>query len=142
MKIDDVLKQIQANLGLEAETEHDLREEIRGHLKDAVTEAQARGMDAQSALVEAAKAFGIDQTSNELRVMHASREVWEGIAAAALPVLFALVLGVVLDYSCHIADNHIPMAWKWIAATVGGFVAFPILVSISTSRRSSSGILP
>jgi hypothetical protein len=34
--IDDLLNQIQPRLGLEAETEHEVLEEIRGHLEEAV----------------------------------------------------------------------------------------------------------
>ena len=43
MTIDDVLKQIQSKLNLEAETEHEVLEEIRGHLEEAVMAARGRG---------------------------------------------------------------------------------------------------
>lgn len=92
MTIDDVLKQIQPRLGLEAEAEHEILEEIRGHLEEAVAAARARGADEQHALMEAAAAFGVERATAELRAIHTGWGALEGIAAAALPVLFALVL--------------------------------------------------
>ncbi len=91
MTIDDVLDQIQARLGLEAEAEHEVLEEIRGHLEEAVAAGRARGLDEQKALAEAARAFGIEETVAELRETHAGWGTLEGVAAAALPVLLALV---------------------------------------------------
>lgn len=92
MTIDDVLHLVQSRLGLEAETEHEVLEEIRGHLEEAVADARARGLDEARALEQAAVAFGVEQTSAELRQTHAGWGAWEGIAAAALPVLFTLAL--------------------------------------------------
>ena len=92
MTIDDVLDQIQARLGLEAEAEHEVLEEVRGHLEEAAAEAKARGLDEQQALRSAASAFGVEQTAAELRKTHAGWGTLEGVAAAALPVIFALVL--------------------------------------------------
>ncbi len=92
MTIDDVLSQIQAHLGLEAEDEHEVLEEIRGHLEEAVAAAKLRGLDEQQALKEAAAAFGIEQTTAALHKTHAGWGTLEGVAAAALPVLFALIL--------------------------------------------------
>lgn len=92
MTIDDVMNQIQTRLGLEAETEHEVLEEIRGHLEEAVAAAKARGLAEQQALGEAALAFGVEQATAELRATHAGRGTSEGVAAAALPVIFALVL--------------------------------------------------
>ncbi len=91
MTIDDVLRQIQSGLKLEAEDEHEVLEEIRGHLEDAVAAGQARGLDEQKALAEAARAFGIEETAAELRHTHAGWGTWEGVAAAALPVLLTLI---------------------------------------------------
>ncbi len=90
--IDDVLVQIQARLSLEAEDEHEVLEEIRGHLEDAVVEAKASGLDEERALIKAASAFGVEQATDELRKTHAGWGTLEGVAAAALPVIFALVL--------------------------------------------------
>ncbi len=91
MTIDDVLDQVQARLGLEAEAEHEVLEEIRGHLEEAVAAGKARGLDEQKALAEAASAFGIEETAAELRETHTGWGTLEGVAAAALPVLLALV---------------------------------------------------
>jgi hypothetical protein len=90
--IDDVLGEIQARLNLEAETEYQVLEEIRGHLEEAVAAAQARGMDEQQALCQAATAFGIEQASTALHQTHRGWGTLEGVAAAGLPVLFTLVL--------------------------------------------------
>jgi hypothetical protein len=89
--IDDALDQIQARLVLEAEAEHEVLEEIRGHLEEAVAAGKARGLDEQKALAEAARAFGIEETAAALRETHAGWGTLEGVAAAALPVLLALV---------------------------------------------------
>ncbi len=91
MTIDDVLDQIQARLGLEAETDHEVLEEIRGHLEEAVAAGKARGLDEQAALAEAASAFGVAETAAELHETHSGWGPLEGVAAAALPVLLALV---------------------------------------------------
>jgi len=90
--IDDLLNQIQPRLGLEAETEHEVLEEIRGHLEEAVAAAKARGLDEPQALLEAAAAFGVEQATAELHATHAGWGTLEGVAAAALPVILTLVL--------------------------------------------------
>ena len=54
--------------------------------------AMSRGLDERQALVDAANAFGVDQVSAELRKTHAGWGTLEGVAAAALPVIFTLVL--------------------------------------------------
>lgn len=90
--IDDVLGEIQPRLGLEAEQEHEVLEEIRGHLEEAVAAARARGLDEQKALADAAAAFGVEQAAAELRETHSGWGTLEGVAAAALPVVFTLVL--------------------------------------------------
>lgn len=92
MNVDQVLHRIRAHLDLEAETEHELLEEIRLHLEEAVEEARAAGLDEQEALVEVAARFGVDEVAQELQSTHIGWGTLEGIAAAALPVLFALLL--------------------------------------------------
>jgi hypothetical protein len=92
MTIDDVLDRVRAQMNLEAETEHELLEEIRGHLEEAVADARARGMNEQEALAQAAARFGVEEVAHELQATHEGWGALEGIAAAALPVLFALLL--------------------------------------------------
>ncbi len=92
MTIDEVLVQIQQGLGLEAEAEAEVLEELRGHLEEAVAAARARGLDQEHALAEAAAAFGVEPAAAALHRTHAGRGTLEGIAAAALPVLFTLAL--------------------------------------------------
>jgi hypothetical protein len=79
-------------MNLEAETEHELLEEIRCHLEEAVADARARGMGEEQALAHAAARFGVEEVGQELQVTHEGWGALEGIAAAALPVLFALLL--------------------------------------------------
>ncbi len=107
MTINDVLSEIQPRLGLEADAEHEILEEIRGHLEEAVAEARDRGLDEQRALREAASSFGVEQTATELHHTHAGRGTLEGVAAAGLPVIFALVLRWVIFAPDGTAD-----AWR------------------------------
>jgi hypothetical protein len=92
MTIDDVLNRIRAHMNLEAETEHEILEEIRCHLEEATADARARGMREEEALAQAAAQFGVEEIGQELQATHQGWGTLEGIAAAALPVLFALVL--------------------------------------------------
>jgi hypothetical protein len=133
MTIDDLLEQIQSRLGLEAEIEHEILEEIRGHLEEAVAAAQARGSDQQQALREAAAAFGVEQATAELRATHAGWGTLEGVAAAALPVLFALVLRWLIFAPNGTADawRELP-SWPNLAVIAALALALPL---ICFSRR-------
>lgn len=92
MTIDEVLECIRAQMTLEAEREHELLEEIRGHLEQAVADGRAEGLSEDEALAEAAARFGVEEVGRELQATHEGWGTLEGIAAAALPVLFALLL--------------------------------------------------
>jgi hypothetical protein len=92
MTVDEVLARIRAGLDLDAETEHDILEEIRAHLEDAVAEARARGLDEEAALAEAAACFCVDEVGQELQAAHVGWGTADGVVAAALPVICALVL--------------------------------------------------
>jgi hypothetical protein len=92
MTIEDVLSDIRAQLELEAETECEVMEEIRAHLEDAVTNARARGLDEDQALAQVAARFGVEELGRELQAAHAGWGTADGVIAAALPVLCALVL--------------------------------------------------
>ncbi len=92
MNIDDVLDSIRTGLDLEAETEYELLEEVRAHLEDAVAAARARGLDEEAALAEAAARFGVDEVGRELQAAHMGWGTADGVVAAALPVVCALVL--------------------------------------------------
>lgn len=91
MTIDDVLDRIRAQMNLEAETEYEVLAEIRCHLEEALDEARARGLDEEEALAQAAARFGMEEVGRELQATHEGWGALEGIAAAALPTLFALV---------------------------------------------------
>ena len=92
MDIDDVLVRISQRINLDAETEYVVLEEMRGHLEDAVADARARGVADDDALAQAASRFGVEQAARELQKTHQGWGTLEGIAAAALPVFFALAL--------------------------------------------------
>lgn len=92
MTIDDVLARVRAALDLEAEAEREVLEEIRGHLEEAVTAARARGLGEEAALAEAAARFGVEDVGRELQATHAGWGAADGVIAAALPVVCALVL--------------------------------------------------
>jgi hypothetical protein len=90
--VDEVLAHIRARLDLDAETERELLEELRGHLEDAVAAARARGLNEEEALAEAAARFGVEEVGRELQAAHAGWGTADGVVAAALPVVCALVL--------------------------------------------------
>lgn len=92
VSIDDVLAQVRSHLSLEAEAEHELLEEIRGHLEEAVAVARAAGRDQATALAEAAARFGAEDTGRALQATHQGWGALNGIALAAVPVFFTLVL--------------------------------------------------
>jgi hypothetical protein len=90
--IDDILERIRAQMNLEAEREYEVLEELRCHLEEAVADGRARGLGEDEALAQAAARFGVEEVGQELQVTHEGWGALEGIAAAALPVLFALLL--------------------------------------------------
>ena len=92
MTVDDVLARIRAHLNLEAETEYDLLQEIRAHLEEAVEVARAQGLDGEAALAEVAARFGVEEVGRELQAAHVGWGTADGVVAAALPVVCALVL--------------------------------------------------
>lgn len=115
---DEILSRIRARLDLEAETEHEVVEEIRGHLEAALADARARGLSEFEALAWVAERFGVDEVAEELQTTHAGQGALEGIAAAALPVLFGLVLrwtiyapdGTVVGWQERLSR---PALWAW-----------------------------
>lgn len=121
MTVDDVLRQIRARLDLEAETEHEVLEEIRCHLEEAVDEARAGGLDEVAALAQAAARFGLDDAAAEIQATHTGWGTLEGVAAAALPVLLALVLRwVVFNPDGTVTGWHEMLARPalWAAAAI------------------------
>jgi hypothetical protein len=92
VSVDRVLDQVRAQLDLDAEMEYELLEELRGHLEDAVATARAQGLDEEAALAEAAARFGVEEVGRELQAAHLGRGTADGVVAAALPVVCALIL--------------------------------------------------
>jgi len=92
IEIDRYLACIQAQMDLDSETQHDVLEEIRSHLEDAVERAAESGLDEHVALSDAAARFGMDQVGLELQKVHVGWGTADAVIAAGLPVLCALVL--------------------------------------------------
>lgn len=89
---EQVLAHIRAQMDLDSETEHEVLEEIRSHLEEAVVAARAQGLDEQVALAEAAAHFGVEEVGVELQQVHAGWGTADAVIAAGLPVVCALVL--------------------------------------------------
>lgn len=131
MTIDDILNQLQARLGLEAETEALVLDEIRCHLEDAVAASIARGADPNQALREAASAFGVEEAAAELHEIHAGWGALDGVAAAALPVIFALVLRWLIFAPGGTAD-----AWRVFLSPTSLFVIAGVAILLPLLRFS------
>jgi len=91
-EVDQVLAHIRAQMDLDNETEHEVLEEMRSHLEEAVEAARAQGLDEQAALAEAAARFGAKDVGLELQQVHAGWGTADAVTAAGLPVVCALVL--------------------------------------------------
>lgn len=90
--IDQALRQIAAGLQLSSQTEHELLEEIRGHLEDALEEAVRQGRSPDEALREVGERFGMEVVGEALQEEHGPWESADAIVACILPVAGALVL--------------------------------------------------
>ncbi len=128
MTIAEVLNRIQSRLSLEADEEYEVLEEIRGHLEEAVAAARERGLDEQQALRQAALEFGVEQATDELRKTHAGWGTLEGVAAAALPVIFALALRWVIFAPDGTADSWREMLSRPTLVIIAGCaILLPLL---------------
>jgi len=90
--VDRLLERIRAQLDLDAEKEQELLAEMRSHLEEALVDARARGLDEEAALAEVAAHFGADEVGRALQATHVGWGAADGIIAAALPVVCALIL--------------------------------------------------
>jgi hypothetical protein len=91
--IEGLLGRIQAQMDLDQETEREVLVEIRGHLEEALEQAQAEGLDRTAALARVAARFGLEEeVGRELQAVHAGWGTADAVVAAGLPVLCALVL--------------------------------------------------
>ena len=92
IEIDRHIAAIQAQMDLDSETQHEILEEIRSHLEEAVERARELGLDEHEALATAAERAGMDQAGLELQKVHVGWGTADAVIAAGLPVLCALVL--------------------------------------------------
>ena len=90
--IEQMLGQISAELQLSSQTEQELLEEIRGHLEDALDEANKQGQNPDDALREVGERFGVDVVGEALQDEHGPWESADAIVACILPVAGALIL--------------------------------------------------
>jgi len=91
--LDRLLAQIRAQMELDSETEHEVLSEIRAHLEEALAEARAQGLDESVAMAQVMAHFGpAEEVGRELQNAHAGWGTADGVIAAGLPVLCALVL--------------------------------------------------
>jgi hypothetical protein len=124
---------ITVHLHLSKETEHEMLAEIRTHLEEAVADAVRQGQDEETALLQAAEKFGVEEAAAELEAVHTGREALDAIALAIIPVLFALLmrwLAFTPQGSAHNWQQHLTRLGFWIIAT-----AFLIIPGLWFRRR-------
>lgn len=91
--VEELLRQIQAELDLDKETEQEVLTEVCTHLEESIAEAMAAGMSREEALAQAAARFGVGQEVGQaLQAAHVGWATADAVFAAGLPVLLALVL--------------------------------------------------
>lgn len=90
--IDAVMRQIRQELNLSRETEHELLEEIRTHLEEAVETAVSQGTDPQAAIQQVAERFGVSEVGQALQEVHQPWESADAVLACIIPVVGALLL--------------------------------------------------
>ena len=88
-----LLARIRDQMELDSETEHEVMSEIRNHLREAMDEARATGLDEVEALRQVKCRFGTEEEiGRELQAAHAGWGTASAVLAAGLPVVCALVL--------------------------------------------------
>lgn len=92
VRLDQALARVREELDLDAQIQHEVLEELRGHLEDAIESGRARGLSEDDALAQAIGRLGLDELGAELQAAHVGEATSEGVIAAALPVLCALTL--------------------------------------------------
>ena len=91
--LEGLLARIRAQMDLDSETEHEVLVEIRSHLEEAMAAARAEGLDEAQAFSLVARRFGGEQEIGQsLQASHAGWGTADAVIAAALPVIFALIL--------------------------------------------------
>lgn len=90
--LDQLMGDVRQQLHLDAETEHEVLEEIRFHLAEAAAAAVAQGTAQEDALAAVTARFGAKDVGQQLQDVHAGWGTAEGVIAAALPVACALAL--------------------------------------------------
>ena len=130
--VDQVLMNLSIHLHLSKETEHEILEEIRAHLEDAVAEAKARGADEQTALIQAAEHFGMVEAGTALQEVHNHKDGLYALIATALPVFFAVALRWLT-----FAPDGSPADWRMLLAQPSFYIlaAAALLIPMLAFRR-------
>jgi hypothetical protein len=91
--IDDLVARVSIQMDLDSEIEREVLAEIRDHLEEALAEARVCGLDETGALAQVAARFGMEEEiGQDLQEAHAGWGTADAVAAAALPVICALIL--------------------------------------------------
>ena len=92
-ELDHLLTRVIEEMRLDRESEHEVLDELRGHLEQAVADELACGLTRADAIHKAAARFGLgDDVGKELQDTHVGWGTADAVMAAALPVLCGLVL--------------------------------------------------
>ncbi len=126
LTIDRMLQQIATGLQLSSQTEHELLEEIREHLEDALAEAEQQGRNSDQALSEVAERFGIELVADALQDEHAPWESADAIVACILPVAGALVLRWLTFVPGGSAAN-----WRYLLVQPGAWLMAVLVLIVS-----------
>lgn len=132
MTVDSVLLNLSIHLHLSKETEHEILDEIRAHLEDAVENARQRGADEQEALRAAAEQFGMLESGAALQEVHNHKDGISALTAAALPVLFAVLLRWLI-----FAPDGSPAAWRKLLDAPAFYIiaAAALVIPVLAFRR-------
>jgi len=91
-RVEHALQCVQRQLDLDAETQRDVLDELRGHLEEAVESGRRHGLSEDEAVTRALSALEGEDLGTEFQRVHAGEATTEGVMMAGLPVLFALIL--------------------------------------------------
>ncbi len=90
--LDRLLDRARVQMDLDADTERELLDELRGHLEESAAAARRRGLTQEQALADAAERVGLEEAGRELQTTHLGWGTADGVLAAGLPVVCTLVL--------------------------------------------------
>ncbi len=132
LSIDSVLEMVREKLALSSEAEWELLEEIRSHLEEAVENEKAAGVDEEIALLKAAEAFGIDESTADLQTVHAEWEILHVLLMCIVPVFCTLILRWLIFAAEGTAGGWQPMFSR---PTIVAIALFTLILPIIQFRK-------